>query len=174
MPPQSELWVPCDDYTYVLIPSTSELWYLAGLCLYTESSQEMLRERTLRQSQVLATDHGGMIFWQHDRNPLLFFCISLYGNPWKAKKQPLIKQSVKLYVVIKCHQSTEHHMQKNKAEGLSSFHMHWSFLFLFSGKFVQNDYVTVFPLYSRLFLGYGKDVQFLSYLQIFPSALLQT
>lgn len=56
MPPQSELWVPCDDHTYVLIPSTCEL------CLYTESSHETLRERTLGQSQVLALDHGGMIF----------------------------------------------------------------------------------------------------------------
>lgn len=79
---------------------------------------------------------------------ILFYPVFLFmAIHERVKRQPLIKQSIKLYVVIKCHQPTEHHVQKNRAEGLSSFHIHWSFL-------VQNEYATVFLLYSRLLLGY--------------------
>lgn len=103
-----------------------------GLCLLTEKSRKMLRMNS-RQSQVLAQDRPrGTIFCQRERNLLLSFYNPLYSNPRKAEKQLLIKQSMKLYVVIKCHQSTEHHMQIKRVEGLSSFHMLWSFLLFFS------------------------------------------
>lgn len=95
----------------------------------------------------------------------------------RLKKQPLIKQSIKLYVVIKCHKSTEHHVQKNRAEGLSSFHMHLSFLFFFPVNSYKMNMLQYFHpaliYFEAMIFHYGKDVQFLSYLQIFP-ALLQT
>lgn len=145
-----------------------------GLCLLTEKSRKMLRKNS-RQSQVLAQDRPrGTIFCQRDRNLLLSFYNPLYSNPRKAEKQLLIKQSMKLYVVIKCHQSTEHHMQINRVEGLSSFHMLWSFLLFFPSRPVENKYVTLFSFIFKLWVfTHGKDVQFLPYLQIFPTAPLQ-
>lgn len=172
--PPSKPWVPCDGYACVLTPSTSELWCIAGLCLSTESSQEMLRDGSWA---VSGYNHRPWRddFCQCDVNPLLSFYISLYSNPCKAKKQLLIKQSIKLYVVIKCRQSTEHRMQTGSAEGLPPFHRHWSCLSLFfSSKVVQNKYITVFPLNSCLFLGYGSFImaRICHSCRIFKSCLL--
>lgn len=113
--------------TCALTPSTSELWCMAGLYLSTESSQERLRDGS---RAVSGYNHRPWRddFCQRDVNPLLSFYISLYSNPCKAKKQLLIKQSIKLYVVIKCCQSTEHRMQTGSAEGLPPFQRHWSYL----------------------------------------------
>lgn len=114
-------------------------------------------------------------FCQCDVNSLLSFYISLYSNPCKAKKQLLIKQSIKLYVVIKLCQSTEHRMQTGSAEGLPPFHRHWSCLSLFfSGKIVQNKYITVLPLNSCLFLGCGSFImaRICHSCRIFKSCLL--
>lgn len=113
-----------------LRPYSFHLWALVPcwpLPLHRKSAGNA--ETELRQSLVLVIRRGGTIFCQCDGNRLLSFCMSLYSNPWKAKKQLLIKQSIKLYVVIKCHQSTENQMQINRAEDLPSFHMHWSFVF---------------------------------------------
>lgn len=123
--PWSRPWGPC-----VLTPSTSELWRLAGLCLSTGSSQETLRDGSWDVSGCNRRPWRDD-FCQHDVNPLLSFYISLYSNPCKAKKQLLIKQSIKLYVVIKCCGSTELRMQAGRAEGLPPFHRHRSCLFLF-------------------------------------------
>lgn len=113
-----------------LTPCTSEFWCVAGLCLSTEGSQEMPRDGSWA---VSGYNHRPWRddFCQRDVNPLLSLCISLYSNPGKAKKQLLIKQSIKLYVVIKCCQSRKHRMQIGSAEGMPPFLCTGAIFFLF-------------------------------------------